>query len=474
MATTNDVELFISSIANTPLKKELIWLLHENRVMDTYRGLASWMNRREADVREAAEELANAGLLRRIGEGEEAVYQYAPPPELAPVIEKFIASYVSARSLLSDYLSELQSTIEEIQKASLKEVKLERSKLKSIIQSMPVGVIVVDMSGEIVLYNSSAAFLLNMEESDMHITKAFSHESLTPILDAIERVLKEGRLVISRELEIPSGCFINVIVTPVYGDEGIQLGAVAILRDVTELKRLDQLKMEFVLSLSHDIRSPLTAIKGFALSLLRGVFGKLLRKQSKVVELILNQSDKIESMVEKLTEAMKAMPETFLLHTDVVDLNELVNECVTSYLGIAIESGIELKANLSDEPVIVTVDRDAILRVISNLVDNAIKYTPSGGKVTVSVSQTNEFATIEVVDTGVGIPPEDLPKIFTPFSRLKHAEGEAEKKGVGLGLAIAKRLTEAHGGKITVESKVGHGSKFVVILPRHQYLTQQT
>ncbi|MCS7186643.1 MAG: PAS domain-containing protein, partial [Armatimonadota bacterium] len=163
MAALSDVQLFVRDIANTPLKKELIWLLHENRIMDTCHGLASWMNRREADVRAAAEDLVRAGLLQRIGEGEDAIYQYAPPPELASIVEKFITSYASARSLLSDYLSELQSTIEEIQRASLKEIKLERSKLKSIIQSMPVGVIVVDMSGEVVLFNSAAISLLKLK-----------------------------------------------------------------------------------------------------------------------------------------------------------------------------------------------------------------------------------------------------------------------------------------------------------------------
>ncbi|HID06611.1 MAG TPA: hypothetical protein EYP10_05625, partial [Armatimonadetes bacterium] len=133
MVTTvdDDVRLFIESVANTPLKKELILLLHDNLIVDTCRGLATWINRDEGEIREAVEELVQAGLFERIGEGEDAIYQYAPTPELSPLVEKFIASYRTARDLFRDYLTELQTTIQQIQRASLREVRLERSKLKS-------------------------------------------------------------------------------------------------------------------------------------------------------------------------------------------------------------------------------------------------------------------------------------------------------------------------------------------------------
>lgn len=467
---SNDVRLFITHIANTPIKKELIWLLHENRIMDTYRGLASWMNRREDDVRTAAEELASAGLLQRIGEGEDAIYKYAPSPELTQTIEKFIASYASARSLLSDYLSELQSTIEEIQRASLREVKLERSKLKSIIQSMPIGVIVIDISGEVVLFNSAAAELLKLElesegEAMLRFDALLASNELVPMIEAVDRVLKEGKLIVSREIEIENARYINIIVAPVYGDEGTHLGAVAILRDVTELKQLDQLKMDFILSLSHDIRSPLTAIKGFASSLLRGTFGKLGEEQSRAIELILLQSDRLVEMVEKLVSATKTLPSLLVLHIETINLCQVASECIASYLGVAMEKGLSLEASLPDEPILVDADREALERILTNLIDNAIKYTPSNGSVMVSIRRISNFAVIEVSDTGVGIPPEDLPKLFVPFHRRKQKRGRSRPGGLGLGLAIAKKLVEAHGGTISVESQLGKGSIFRVILP---------
>lgn len=467
MTALSDVHLFVRRIANTPLKKELIWLLHENRIMDTCHGLANWMNRRESDVRAAAEELVNAGLLQRIGEGEDAIYQYAPSPELAPIVEKFVASYSSARSLLSDYLSELQSTIEEIQRAGLREIKLEQSKLKSIIQSMPIGVVIVDISGEVVLLNSAAMNLLKLRHADdiaMHVAEAFTHESLKPMVEAIERVLSEGKLIISREIKCADGSYINVIVAPVYGEEEAQLGAVAILRDVTELKQLDQLRTDFILSLSHDIRSPLTAIKGFASSLLRGTFGEISKEQSRAVELILHQSDRISEMMEKLVSATKSLPTSLSLHIETVDVRSIVSDCIAAYLGAAMDKRISLKPILPGEPIMVDADREALTRIVSNLVDNAIKYTLQGGEVTVRVCQAGEFAIVEVSDTGVGISPEDIPKIFQPFSRIRH--GESHTGGMGLGLAIAKRLAEAHGGTITVESQLGKGSTFTLTLPR--------
>lgn len=474
MTALSDVNLFIRHIANTPLKKELIWLLHENRIVDTCHGLANWMNRRESDVRAAVEELVNAGLLQRIGEGEDAIYQYAPSPELAPIVEKFVTSYASARSILSDYLSELQSTIEEIQRAGLREIKLERSKLKSIIQSMPIGVVVVDISGEVVLLNSAAINLLGLRLTDdatMHVAQALTHESLKPMVEAIERVLGEGKLIISREIRREDGSYLNVIVAPVYGAEEVQLGAVAILRDVTELKQLDQLRMDFILSLSHDIRSPLTAIKGFASSLLRGTFGEINRDQSRAVELILHQSDRISEMIERLVGAAKSLPTSLSLRIETIDVRDVANECIAAYLGAAMDKGISLKSLLPSEPVLVDADREALTRMLSNLIDNAIKYTMQGGEVTVKVHQAGDFTVLEVSDTGVGISPEDIPKIFLPFSRA--GRERTGTSSMGLGLAIAKRLAEAHGGTITVESQLGKGSTFTITLPRVKHTAQK-
>ncbi|MCS7254724.1 MAG: PAS domain-containing sensor histidine kinase [Armatimonadetes bacterium] len=305
----------------------------------------------------------------------------------------------------------------------------------------------------------------------IHINQVFTSENLKPMVEAIERVLSEGRLIISREIDYGDGIYINVIVAPVYGDEDVQLGAVAMLRDVTELKQLDQLRMDFLLSLSHDIRSPLTAIKGFASSLLRGTFGEIGEKQSKAVELILHQSNRLSEMVERLAGAVKSLPASFSLHIETIDVRDVVNECITAYLGAAMDGRLLLKSILPDEPLLVDADREALMRILSNLVDNAIKYTPQGGEITVEARQVGDFAVIEVRDTGIGIPPEDLPKIFAPFSRI--GRERTYTKGLGLGLAIAKRLVEAHGGTITVESQLGKGSTFTLTLPRAKYASRE-
>ncbi|HID08101.1 MAG TPA: HAMP domain-containing histidine kinase [Armatimonadetes bacterium] len=245
------------------------------------------------------------------------------------------------------------------------------------------------------------------------------------------------------------------------------LGAVAVLRDITELKQLDQLRTDFIMSISHDIRSPLTAIKGFAASLLRGSFGELDKQQSHAVEVILQQSERLMEMVEQLTCATHAFPSRVALQLERIDIREVVDECATAYKGISTSRGIALHTDMPSEPVLADVDRNALSRIIANLLDNAIKYTPSQGSVTLRVRSNPNFAIVEVSDTGIGIPPEHLGKIFAPFYRGAHHPEDSEVRGLGLGLSITKNLVEAHGGTIDVESKLGHGTTFRIMLPHH-------
>jgi signal transduction histidine kinase len=231
------------------------------------------------------------------------------------------------------------------------------------------------------------------------------------------------------------------------------------------LKELDQMKSDFVSHVSHELRTPLTAIKGAVDLMLRGVAGPLTDKQAHFLTRVRSNTQHLAGLINDLLDLSKIESGRIEVKSSRVSLSGLVHEVVEALRPVAAEKVIALEATLREPSILVWADRDKINQVLTNLIGNAIKFTPVQGRVTVSTSRNGEESIqVSVSDSGPGVPPDEKEKIFAKFYQIAEVNGE-NSKGTGLGLAISKALVELHGGKIWVESEPNSGSTFCFTLP---------
>ena len=240
-------------------------------------------------------------------------------------------------------------------------------------------------------------------------------------------------------------------------------------RMAKKLKELDQMKDDFVSSVSHELRSPLTSIKGYVDFILRGKAGPLNNKLVEYLTIVKNNTSRLATFINDILDLAKIEAKRFELGKEALELPPLIEEMVTFFRPQAEESRIQLEAVVPINVSLVSADPDKIRQVFTNLLSNAFKFTPEGGKVTIEAKNSGlgDFVEIAVKDTGVGIAKEDLQKIFDKFQQIKPSGGKIKKvKGTGLGLAIVKGIVEAHRGRIWVESELDKGSNFIFTLPK--------
>jgi signal transduction histidine kinase len=262
--------------------------------------------------------------------------------------------------------------------------------------------------------------------------------------------------------------------TQAYGEiEALNLGLEARVHERTEeletanakLKQMDRLKSQFLAHVSHELRTPLTSIVGFTDNMLEGLVGALNLKQEQYLSRIKANSARLARMITDLLDLSRVEAGKMAVSFDQVALPALVSEVIEQIRPLAYAKEIRLQCHTVAPDITVRADPDRVSQIVTNLLDNAIKYTDEGGTVTVVISAASAgIATVSVTDTGQGIPRDALAKLFDPFFRVNQQERN-HSKGLGLGLAIVKELVELHGGTITVESEVGKGSTFESTLP---------
>lgn len=243
---------------------------------------------------------------------------------------------------------------------------------------------------------------------------------------------------------------------------------IVFLQDITEEKRLEAIKRDFVANVSHELRTPLASIKGYSETLLDGGLEEK-ETATDFLRIIDKHATRMSRLIDDLLILSRMESHEFEAVTGETDMEELIGSTVSALRKGALDKGIELLLDLPDSIPMVCGDMDRLEQVMVNLLDNAIKYTPSGGAITVSVgfeSGGGEVA-VKVQDTGLGIPKEDIPRIFERFYRVDKARSR-ELGGTGLGLAIVKHIIQGLNGKVSVESKVGKGSAFTFSLKRVQ------
>lgn len=266
----------------------------------------------------------------------------------------------------------------------------------------------------------------------------------------------------------------SLSVSPITNAEGKIVALLRIGKDITEkkryeerLKELDQLKSDFVSNVSHELRTPLTAIKGSVDNMLDGLTGDLTEKQNRYLVRIKSNADRLARLINDLLD-LSRIEAGISLKPVKLSLLTLANEVAENLRPMALEKQITIEVDSTDKNIFVWADSDRTSEVLTNLLGNAIKFTPVSGKITLSlVNNGGDWVKVSVADTGPGIPSEEAVRIFDKFYQITQTERQ-KARGTGLGLSIAKALVEMHGGKIWLESQAGKGSIFCFTLPTEQ------
>jgi two-component system phosphate regulon sensor histidine kinase PhoR len=340
----------------------------------------------------------------------------------------------------------------------------ERNQSSTILRSMIEGVAVIDARERLVFCNRAFAEILNLDPSQLEGRPLVEVVRQADLLDLARRALGgtdnlQGSITIGTVLPRSFA----VTGTPIATPDSATRGAVLVLHDITELRRLERVRQDFVANVSHEFKTPLTAIQGFAETLLGGALEDE-KNNRRFLEIIRDHAVRLGRLTDDLLKLARIEAGKLEVQFQPVSVAELVEGCAATTLLKASHRNIAL--NLAYPPELPPVRGDAgLLReVLQNLLDNAVQYTPGGGSVNLSAAARDHEAVITVADTGIGIPLADQERIFERFYRVDAARSR-EVGGTGLGLSIARHIVEAHGGRLWVESSVGQGSQFHFTVP---------
>jgi two-component system, OmpR family, phosphate regulon sensor histidine kinase PhoR len=338
----------------------------------------------------------------------------------------------------------------------------ERNLSSAILGSMVEGVAVVNGSERLVFANPGFAQILDLDVPPESGRAFVEIVRQTELIEAVRQVLKGEPRV---ESEIVTGTlrqhFFAATVAAVRAGE--TSGAVVVLHDITDLRKLERVRRDFVANVSHEFRTPLTAIQGFAETLLAGAIDDP-QNRGRFLEIILEHSRRLARLTEDLLMLSKMDADRLELEVRRLSAAQFVEGCIETAQRRAAEKDLRLSVNMPKHTPDIAGDRRRLAEVLQNLLDNAIQYTLPGGQIMVSAEPGDAEVTFTVSDTGIGIPQADQPRIFERFYRVDVARSR-EVGGTGLGLAITKHLVEVHGGRIWVESEVGQGSQFHFTVP---------
>ena len=380
-----------------------------------------------------------------------------------------------SRDAVGDLSQALNAMADELERR-VRELESQGRQAQAILESMVEGVLALDREGRILWLNGSAQQLIGTTASQavgIPLTQLFRQ---TELEDVIREALTEGRPSV-REVQAfaPQERVVQIRATPC--GEGPppaagQAGGTALVlvaQDVTDIRRLERIRREFVGNVSHELKTPLTSIKGLLETLLNGALEDPANNR-RFVTLIDEDATRLGRLIDDLLELSQIESKAAALRLQPVALRPLIEALVQRFRpqleARQVTPRIEMPADLPT----VQADPDRLRQVFSNLLDNAIKFSNPGGTVTLQAAVEGATMRISVADTGVGIPEVDLPRIFERFYRVDKARSR-DMGGTGLGLAIVKHLVELHQGRVLVDSRLGTGSTFTVVLPISQSLS---
>jgi two-component system phosphate regulon sensor histidine kinase PhoR len=343
-------------------------------------------------------------------------------------------------------------------------IQQNENQLESVLDNMINGIVMIDQNGKILLMNRQAEEILGFSGKELvgrHYAEAKQQYELSQMIK--EGLKKHTHLREEITFYFPEERLLDLNIVPIRSGGNSFSGVLLVLQDVSAIRRLERMRSEFVANVSHELKTPITAVKGFAETLLGGAVSDEDTARS-FLQIIYDESDRLNRLIGDILELSKVESRRVPLVFSPIELDSFVGKAVTLLEAEAARKNIELV--LQAEPgLYVEADEDRLRQIIVNLLSNGINYTPEGGKVSIKVEGLgDDHIRVQISDTGIGIPKKDLPRIFERFYRVDKARSRSSG-GTGLGLSIVKHLIELHKGTISVTSTLGAGSTFIIELP---------
>jgi len=396
--------------------------------------LSRTITRPLSDMRKQALELAKGNFSRKVKiYGEDEIGQLA-----------------STFNHLTEELEEAQQTTEG-----------EKRKLASVIAHMTDGVIATDSNGQVILMNSPATKMLNVSRETALNTNLVELLQLEDQYTFEELIDQQEPLILDVSTK-EKPYILRINFSPIQKEEGQTNGLIAVVYDITEQERIDQERREFVANVSHELRTPLTTMRSYLEALADGAW-----KDESIAPQFLhvtqNETERMIRLVNDLLQLSKLDSKDYRLNKEWVNMIDFFHKIIDRF-ELSKEQHVTFVRLFPKKDYYVEIDSDKITQVLDNIISNALKYSPEGGKVTFKVEEKEEHIQISVKDEGMGVPKKSLPKIFERFYRVDKARSR-QMGGTGLGLAIAKEMVEAHNGQIWAESEEGKGTTIYFTLP---------
>jgi two-component system sensor histidine kinase VicK len=344
-------------------------------------------------------------------------------------------------------------------KETLEEISDEKEKMEAILINMADGVIALNSKGEVIHINPAARRMLFLNNDP-------TGQDFKPVLRDLFKINLEeflGEDVISREISVKNkDTVMKSIIAPLKRESRI-IGVILVLQDITRQANLENMRKEFVANVSHELRTPLTTIKSYAETLLDGAMDEpAIARQ--FIGVINNEAERMTRLVNDLLELSRLDNKEMRWNKRIISPSAVLKDVISKMMVNINKKHLALDTNISDGSQDIFADRDKIEQVFQNILSNAIKYTPEGGRIFISQDNAGDMVRTVFGDTGIGIPKEDQPRLFERFYRVDKTRSR-ELGGTGLGLSIAKEIVEAHNGSIAIESEPGMGTRVTILLP---------
>lgn len=368
---------------------------------------------------------------------------------------------------LGETFNHMTRELERYDQMQVEKIVEEKTKTEAVIFSIQDGIIMTDKEGRLQLANNNAKEILELPENgwnNLPYNQLIKNHS---ILDSLNQMLQNPKNNLPKEIDLSYENLLRYyllstgeVLTP---EKKEKIGFLAVFRNITLEKEFDKMKDDFLHSITHDLRNPMTSIRGFLKFLIDGVAGPLTPEQKKMLDTMNRASLRLLTLINDILDNAKLEAGRMVLNLSDVDLRIIAQKNLEMSEGTALKKLIKLGLDCPENFPKIHCDADLIERVFSNLLGNALKFTPENGSINIKIKDNSDSVEVAIVDSGEGIPPEYLIKIFDKFQQV----AGQRKGGTGLGLAICKHIVEAHFGKIWVESKLGEGARFIFSLPRN-------
>ncbi|MFH1369422.1 MAG: ATP-binding protein [Elusimicrobiota bacterium] len=368
---------------------------------------------------------------------------------------------------LADTFNDMTAELQKYEQLQVDKIIAEKTKTEAVIFSIADGIIMTDLQGRIQLANTRALEILEIPGEGWRDKAIFDYIKHPAMKETFKEIITNPKQKVAKEVDLSIGDLMRFyqlsseeVITP---EKKENIGIVTVVRNITLEKEIEKLKDDFVHSITHDLRNPMTSIRGFLKFLQDGVAGPINEQQKKMLDTMDRASTRLLTLINDILDNAKLEAGRMNLNLGDVDFKFIAQRALELAEGQALKKTIKLSADIAPDIPVIKGDLELLERVFINLVGNALKFTPENGIITIKIEDVEDSIKASVIDTGEGIPSEYLDKIFDKFQQV----AGQRKGGTGLGLTICKHVVDAHVGKIWVESKISEGSKFIFTIPKN-------